>query len=262
MKSLHRMSVISCILMAFAAVSFAFPSVLLAGDAEAEPGAFSFLRRDFSGTPRSRFAGMSGGAFSSEYGRLRKELEDSYDACYVGLDDDGRRGLFESEVFWEKYFSSYEKNLCGVLDRPLLIYADGAKNPVITNVYREIVTEILRWRIDDLKRWKQGHYLSKPAMNADDIELKLTAERRRYAALRSDVVLLRYILYHYDRKNMDRISNLFGEKKLEFLENRISDRRTLLCEQLEMIERSNHLLEMISAGLRGIVPVDGNGKES
>lgn len=51
---------------------------------------------------------------------------------------------------------------------------------------------------------------------------------------------------------MDRISNLFGEKKLEFLENRISDRRTLLCEQLEMI----------SAGLRGIVPVDGSGKES
>lgn len=99
-------------------------------------------------------------------------------------------------------------------------------------------------------------------MNADDIELKLTAERRRYAALRSDVVLLRYILYHYDRKNMDRISNLFGEKKLEFLENRISDRRTLLCEQLEMIERSNRLLEMISAGLRGIVPVDGSGKES
>lgn len=127
MKSLHRMSVISCILVAFAAVSFAFPSVLLAGDAEAEPGAFSFLRRDFSGTPRSCFAGMSGGAFSSEYGRLRKELEDCYDACYVGLDDDGRRELFESEVFWEKYFSSYEKNLCGVLDRPLLIYADGAK---------------------------------------------------------------------------------------------------------------------------------------
>lgn len=61
---------------------------------------------------------------------------------------------------------------------------------------------------------------------------------------------------------MDRISNLFVEKKLEFLENRISDRRTLLCEQLEMIERSNRLLEMISAGLRGIVPVDGSGKES
>lgn len=262
MKSLHKMFVICRLLIAFAVISFVFPSVLLAGGAEDEPGALSFLRRDFSGAPRSRFAGMSGGAFFSEYERLRKELEDSYDACYVGLDEEGRRELFESEVFWEKYFLSHEKNLCGVLDRPLLIYADGAKAPVITNVYREIVTDILRWRIDDLKRWKNGHYLSKPAENAENIELKLAAERRRYAVLRSDVVLLRYILYHYDRKNMDMISNLFGEKKLEFLENRISDRRTLLCERLEMIERSNHVLEMISAGLRGIVPVDRGGKGS
>lgn len=54
---------------------------------------------------------------------------------------------------------------------------------------------------------------------------------------------------------MDKTANLFGEKKLDFLENRTSDKRTLLCEQLEMRTRGNRVLEMISAGLRGVAPV-------
>ncbi len=242
------------ILGIYAAALLLFPALIMADDAKPYQRAFSLFCHDFSAVPQSRFAEMSGDVFSAEYERLRKELEECYSDCYAGLDEYGRKELFESEVFWEKYFGSYERNVRGVLDRPLLIYAGGADSPVITNIYREIITDILKWRIDDLKRWQKGAYRTNPG-SMEAVKMKLYAERRRYAELKSDAVLLRYILYHYDRRNMDKVANTFGEKKLEFLESRTSDERTLLCERLEMRARGNRVLEMIAAGLRGIAPV-------
>ena len=255
MKGLSIMSGRSCILWCSMIALFVFPAVPLAGDTKPRLRASSFLCHDFSDAPQSRFVEMSDKAFGRECEKLRKELEDSYNAYYMMLDDGGRRELFESEVFWEKYLRCYQKNLCDTLDRPLLIFTGEAKSPVITNVYREIVTDILRWRINDLKRWEKGRYLSNANNSTEDIERKLSGERRRYTQLKSDAVLLRYVLYHYDRRNMDKTANLFGEKKLDFLENRTSDKRTLRCEQLEMRTRGNRVLEMISAGLRGVAPV-------
>ena len=155
---------------------FVFPAVPLAGDTKPRLRASSFLCHDFSDAPQSRFVEMSDKAFGRECEKLRKELEDSYNAYYMMLDDGGRRELFESEVFWEKYLRCYQKNLCDTLDRPLLIFTGEAKSPVITNVYREIVTDILRWRINDLKRWEKGRYLSNANNSTEDIERKLSGE--------------------------------------------------------------------------------------
>ncbi|MDO5116479.1 MAG: hypothetical protein Q4D58_10315 [Synergistaceae bacterium] len=256
MNGFKRLFQHCCVLGASVAALFFTPAAALLCDTKQPLGVSSLLCCCFHDAPHSCFVKMSYSAFLREHERLKKELEKSYQSCYDALDEEGRLELFESELLWEKMAEGYEMNLRR-LDRPLLIYDDDMKGLMVTNVYREAITNILKWRADDLKRWRSGKPLPAHEKSVKDIKAGISAESRRCTELKSDARLLRRVLYNYDWIRTEKLSNRFVEKKLIFLEGRTCDERALLCERHESIRRKNRLLKMISAGLRGVSPFAG-----